>query len=118
MFGKARILGKMRIDEKLLYQKLGEELKKRRKGIPLSQEQLAKEVGIERTSVTNIEAGRQKAPLHVLYEVCKVLGVELTDLLPASGEVSQEQPVLLDIVEAGIKMSPKSAELYKEIQNE
>lgn len=53
----------------------------------MSQAHLAGQVGLLRTSITNIEAGRQKAPLHVLYALCDALDVEVTDLLPAIATV-------------------------------
>lgn len=48
----------------------------------MSQEGLAKRVGLSRTSITNIEQGRQQVPLHMIYTFADALGVELTALLP------------------------------------
>lgn len=111
-------MGHMGIDEPLLYQKLGAELKRLRKSVPLSQEKLAKDIGVERTSITNIECGRQKAPLHLLYQLCQALGVDLVDVLPRNADVSKaeaEQDPMV-VVEDGIKMPPRAAEFFKEIQ--
>jgi transcriptional regulator with XRE-family HTH domain len=58
---------------------------------PLSQEQLAKIVKLTRTSIVNIEAGRQKLLLHNLFKIADALGVRPTELLsplePARGEI-------------------------------
>lgn len=48
----------------------------------LSQAQFAAKVGLSRTSITNIECGRQAIQLHQLYQFASVLQVEVTKLLP------------------------------------
>ena len=56
----------------------------------LTQEQLAEQIGLSRTSVTNIERGRQHVVLHQIYEIAAALGLNVEALLPKvpSGEVS------------------------------
>ncbi|SFU00462.1 helix-turn-helix transcriptional regulator [Paraburkholderia aspalathi] len=80
------------VDEKRLYAALGERLKQLRAGAhgpkgKLTQSALANEVGLERTSITNIEQGNQKVPLHVLYRICEVLEVSISDVLPLLEDV-------------------------------
>lgn len=50
----------------------------------MTQDQLAKAVGLTRTSVVNIEKGRQKVPLDTLYEMARVLGTTVHELLPVA----------------------------------
>jgi len=47
-----------------------------------SQLELGKAVGLSRTSIANLEKGRHRIQIHVLYEIALVLGVEPSDLLP------------------------------------
>jgi DNA-binding XRE family transcriptional regulator len=42
----------------------------------MTQEAVATSLGFERSSMTNIEAGTQRAPLHTLLELWGVLGVD------------------------------------------
>ena len=49
----------------------------------VSQEMLADELGLSRTSVTNIEKGRQPIQLHSLYRIARLLGVEIKEILPS-----------------------------------
>lgn len=77
----------VQIDDSHLYQVIGAQLKQRRLDLRMSQAHLAGQVGLLRTSITNIEAGRQKAPLHVLYALCDALDIEVTELLPAIAAV-------------------------------
>ena len=65
-----------------LYGLVGDRLCKARAAAGLSQTQLAKKVGINRVSVVNIEKGRQRPPLDLLWQIADVLGVELVQLIP------------------------------------
>jgi DNA-binding XRE family transcriptional regulator len=84
------------IDERRLFQEVGQKIRQIRAApagrASLTQAQLAEMVGLERTSITNIERGNQKVPLHVLYRICEALRVPITDVMPAVAEVQQAQP--------------------------
>ncbi|UCU99246.1 helix-turn-helix domain-containing protein [Acidovorax radicis] len=69
------------IEESRLYVVLGEIIRSRRLLAEFTQAQLAEQVGLERTSITNIEKGVQKVPLHVLFRICGALDVSATKLL-------------------------------------
>lgn len=82
------------IDERRLFQEVGQKIRRLRSApsggrAQLTQAQLAEMVGLERTSITNIERGNQKVPLHVLYRICEALRVPISDLMPAVAEVQQ-----------------------------
>ena len=62
-----------------------------REGLGFSQVALSKRVGLSRTSVTNIEKGRQQIPLHALYTFADALGVEPNALLPDKKSLSPER---------------------------
>jgi transcriptional regulator with XRE-family HTH domain len=64
------------------YKTLGSRIRKLRENKNLSQEELASRARISRTSVTNIECGRQAVQIHALVEFARVLGVGLDDLVP------------------------------------
>lgn len=70
-----------------LYKIIGKRLKQRREEAEMTQGELAEAIGLLRTSIANIEAGRQKAPVHVLYLLCNELGIELASVIPTSAEV-------------------------------
>ena len=48
----------------------------------ISQEELAAATGMTRTSITNLEAGRQRIPLHTLIHIARILSVNYLHLLP------------------------------------
>lgn len=65
-----------------LYYDFGVNMTLARERTAKSQDKLAKELKMTRTSITNMEAGRQRPPLHVIYRIAKALGVNVYDLLP------------------------------------
>ena len=62
----------------------------------MSQDLLAQHLGISRASMVSIEAGRQRAPLHLLWQIAEVLHSKLTELIPTPEEVAvrPNQPLL------------------------
>lgn len=65
------------------YPEFGDILRAARKAKGVSQVEVSKSVGLSRTSVANIERGRQRLSLHLLMEFARVLEVQPCDLLPA-----------------------------------
>ncbi len=76
-----------------LYRELGRKIRqaRERQGERLSQDALAKQLGISRASIVNIEAGRQRTPLHLLWQIAELLGTELTLLKALTGLVRKLQ---------------------------
>jgi transcriptional regulator with XRE-family HTH domain len=67
------------------YAEVGRRVRIAREAAGLTQDALADQVDLSRTSVTNIENGRQKIALHTLCKVASVVGVEPASLLPPEG---------------------------------
>jgi transcriptional regulator with XRE-family HTH domain len=78
------------------YRELGRLIRNRRKAIPLSQEALGVNVGLSRTSITNIELGRQHLTLHMLYEFASALGVDPHHLLPDKKYLRRKKTLRID----------------------
>jgi transcriptional regulator with XRE-family HTH domain len=71
-----------------LYAEVGRKLRQARLTQGLSQEKLAQQLGISRAYVVNVEAGRQRAPLHLLWQFSEALGTDLSLLIPRREELS------------------------------
>ncbi|MGO9409307.1 MAG: helix-turn-helix domain-containing protein [Spirochaetia bacterium] len=69
-----------------VYRAFGRRLRDARRKAGMTQARLAKAVEISRTSITNIEAGRQPVYLHLFMRLAEVLGLAGADLLPTSTE--------------------------------
>lgn len=65
------------------YEAFGERVRKARTALGMNQQELGSAVGLNRTSISNIEKGRQRVALHMLFEFGSVLQVEPESLLPA-----------------------------------
>ena len=92
------------------YQQFGKKLRQTRREAGLSQADLAIALGLTRTSISNIENGRQGVPLCTFGKMVQVLKVQPGTLLPASDVPSASpSPALLslpkkerDFIERGI----------------
>jgi transcriptional regulator with XRE-family HTH domain len=71
-----------------IYQEIGNRISRARKKTKLSQHELAGRIGLQRTSVTNIEKGRQKIMVHTLVEIARHLNVSPEKLLPRDPSTS------------------------------
>jgi transcriptional regulator with XRE-family HTH domain len=65
----------------------GSQLRQQRRKAKLSQDALAEASGISRTSVVNIESGRQGVSLVTLYRLADALACEPSALLPSRPSV-------------------------------
>ena len=70
---------------------MNERLKKARKNLKLSQEFVAKQIGITRTAIVAIEAGTRKVTTEELTKFAELYGVSSEELL--YGRVSEESEV-------------------------
>lgn len=73
-----------------LYRDLGLRLRRIREASRLTQDALAERIGLSRTSIANIEQGRQRIQVHTLYALAGALRVSPRSLLPS------ESPTLSD----------------------
>jgi transcriptional regulator with XRE-family HTH domain len=62
------------------YRQLGRRIQRARLRQGLTQEELAKLIGLSRTSMVNVERGRQKVLAHTLIKLGRVLKVSLEEL--------------------------------------
>jgi transcriptional regulator with XRE-family HTH domain len=75
-------------DHGRLYRLIGRKLCLARKAAGFSQTSLAAAVGISRVSLVNIEHGRQRPPIAVLWDLAEAVGVEVMELIPLRSEVA------------------------------
>jgi len=98
----------MEFNEARLYEMVGAEIRGARvRTTPrMSQATVAKRLGISRASMVNIEAGRQHAPLHLLWRIAEILDTELALLVPSRAEylkcwdVGDLEPAVAEFIES------------------
>jgi transcriptional regulator with XRE-family HTH domain len=76
-----------------IYQLVGSNIRKRRVKKGLTQEFLGDQVGLSRSSITNVEQGRQTILLHQFIELARVLGAEPQELLPENRPKESQIPM-------------------------
>jgi len=97
------------------YKKIGENIKAKRRERGLSQEGLAKAVGLKRPSMSNIEKGRQNILLHTFYDIIETLDIDSNMLLPdrqradpmQMPDLTSYSKEVREFVEAAIKPAEK-----------
>ncbi len=66
-----------------LYEYIGNAVRARRDELNQTQAELAKTAGVTRSTIANLETGRQQVPLDQLVEIARALGIDYRDLLPS-----------------------------------
>lgn len=64
------------------------------RGTKLTQRELGDRIQLSRTSITNLEVGKQQIPVHVLLKIARALHVPAQDLLPETNAV----PIRTDVM--------------------
>jgi transcriptional regulator with XRE-family HTH domain len=67
---------------KYIYEELGAKIRSARTAQGYKQGEFASLLKISRSSLVNIENGRQHSPLHNLYEIARLLKLPVKELLP------------------------------------
>ena len=99
---------------------LGKQLKEARAGANLSQEELAKRIGVSRQTISNWENGRSEPDLETLGRIAELLGVEkpeisITHLEGGENYTYRGEPVTCDIKVCHIPMESFLIELHQPI---
>lgn len=76
--------------KKTFYEQIAERILNFRKLKGIKQDILARELNIARTSLINIEKGRQQVSIFMLFEIALYLNIDLKELLPTAEEFKQE----------------------------
>jgi transcriptional regulator with XRE-family HTH domain len=96
------------MDKEAINKATGKYLQEVRKTLKISQEDLANKIGLTRTSIVNIEKGRQSLTVENLYKISEVFGISPVNLI-IKGEGESVDIVLL----AKIKSIEKERDDWK-----
>ena len=92
------------MESERIYRNLGLRIRDLRKGLGQTQEQLAKQVGISRASLANIEAGRQQLLVHHLFALAAALDLDSPAalLLPPPAKSQRSRSLELPLTGEGL----------------
>jgi transcriptional regulator with XRE-family HTH domain len=93
------------------YAHTGEKVRSARVGAGISQDVLAQRVGLTRSSIANLEAGRQRIALHLFVAICQALEKDVCELLPPGQPEPHRSPISTDI-EKKLASSPESMQKF------
>ena len=96
-----------------LYTTIGHNIKTRRIALGLTQQDLASAIDTKRTSITNLEAGRQCIPLDKLYILCEFLEVGIYDVIPPLVPAAKTEVLTIEGIE--VEVSPKVAAMIRSV---
>lgn len=74
------------------YIQFGAAVRRARTDYGLSQDALASRVSLTRSSIANLESGRQRPPLHLLIDLARALHVSPSELLPPTDPDTVSHP--------------------------
>lgn len=75
---------------KSLYVGIGQRIKELRLSKGLNQEDFARNLSLTRASIANIEKGRQRVSIHLVYEICRIATANISDILPPDLDKEEE----------------------------
>lgn len=67
----------------ILYESIGNNIKKMRKIKKLGQQDLAEKISLSRSSLSNIEIGNHQPSIYTIYEIILALECKIEDILPS-----------------------------------
>lgn len=76
-----------------IYEEMGRRIRDARKRTQRNQDEIAEILNISRASVVNIENGKQRPPLHVIYNIAEILGVSPHELLPPTISATETEAI-------------------------
>lgn len=80
------------------YEELGKAIRLRREALGLTQAELGVRIELSRTSVTNLECGRQRLLIDQFCKLAEVLGCEREELLAAAvAAAAKDEPPMADL---------------------
>ena len=77
------------------YAAVGQKISEVRQGKEMTQEALAADIAVTRTSIVNIERGKQQVLLHTLVKIAKALNVAPAEFLP---DVAPDEQSVLKVI--------------------
>lgn len=106
------------LDEKKLYASIGSRIRQVREAQEprMSQDGLAQALKLKRTSITNIESGKQKLSLETIYLFCERFGLKVSDVLPDIGEVTYAHERSVTVAGESYAVGAKTADLVESLR--
>lgn len=70
-----------------LYKIIGNKIRAQREKAHFTQNELGERLNLSRTSIVNIEQGRQHPYIHILWDITEIFVIDLSELLPNKEDI-------------------------------
>lgn len=107
-------LGGAMVKENDYYELLGKDIRTYREKAGLTQAELAEAAGLARTSLINIERGRQRVFVDQLETICQEIGLSVAEFFDKRGRLSKPKPV----VKSNLKGMPMVAKFLDTVRRD
>lgn len=87
----------MILEEHEFYVELGDRIKNQRLKLKISQDALATDLGLTRTSIVNFERGRHRPSIYQLIRLGELLRIDFNEFVPYSFEKEQNSVKVIDL---------------------
>lgn len=98
-----------------LYEAIGQRIKNERINAGYKQNDFAELLQISRTSLVNIEKGKQRPPVHFFYELSRILNKQIIIFLPQFEEFSSSHQFNIKITEQIIEKSKGNSDIQEKL---
>ena len=106
------------IDHERLYALIGERIRSIREAQTprMRQEDLARVLSLQRTSIANIEKGQQRLTLEAIYRLCERFGLEVSDIVPPLSQVTRAEAHPIVIGGQAQQLGVKTARVLEQLR--
>ena len=106
------------LDSDKLYELIGDRIRQIREAQTprMSQGDLARILGLQRTSVTNIELGKQKPTLDTLFRLCEHFALEIDAIVPKVRDVAKVEARSVVVGGKAQEVGAKTASLLSSLR--
>jgi len=108
------------VNKERFYELIGSSIINKRKELGLTQTELANKTGMSRTSIVNIEKGRQYPPIHLLWTISLALEAKPSEFFPENNSFfysSQENVSLKKAVLTKVKKEDLAEESIAKVKS-
>jgi transcriptional regulator with XRE-family HTH domain len=99
----------------VLYKIIGKRISELRRYNNDNQQQLAEKIGLKRSTISNIELGRQLISLHWLYRIAQIYNAEIYSLLPRVEDLAGKPSFALENLSEIVEQKNLGARTKKQI---
>lgn len=81
--------------ERMIYKIIGQRVREYRIARQLTQEDISEKLQMSRPSITNIESGKHRIQIHILYELAKLFDIPIQNLVVIVSDDENQNAIIV-----------------------